>query len=110
MKRKIAIIAALLSLVFLAGVLGLFILVKPDDVKNEVLARARSRTGYALEAGPASFQLGFSGVGIAVKSGQTRLFRKCFRRMSITGLIEIISTGVSRMPKMLSPRNPIFRM
>jgi len=53
------------TLILIATVAAV-VLIKPEKLKNQVIAQLQSRTGYELTAGPASLALGWHGAGIKV--------------------------------------------
>lgn len=66
MKRKLAVAAGILAALVAAAVAAVFLLVKPEALKNQALDRIRAATDYRVEAGPAELHLGLRGAGLRV--------------------------------------------
>jgi AsmA-like C-terminal region len=66
MKRKLTVLFVVVAGLAIAAVAATMLLVRPERLKEEALARVRAASGYAVEAGDASLKLGWRGVGVRV--------------------------------------------
>lgn len=66
--KRIGIILGVIVGVLALGFAAATILIKPDKIKAEALARIRAASGYEIEAGDASLKVSFTGAGIRVEN------------------------------------------
>jgi AsmA-like protein len=67
MKRVLLIVGIAGATLILLAAAAAVILIKPETLKNQALARLSAASGYTVTAGPASLALGWRGAGVQVR-------------------------------------------